>query len=140
MAGNLLLGRLYESDHSHDSDEVIGFVSEFIEDIRNRDDIILPEDTEDLILEIEDSLDDYLGVESEVYEQTKKTVVRGGKKVRKLICKAGYKASGNKCVKMSAKELMTRGKAAKKGARKAKSKKAQASMKRKKSMKLKGGR
>jgi len=63
-------------------------------------------------------IDDWYGG-LEQYEQIKKRVIRGGKVQVKLQCKPGYKAVGNKCVKISAQELRAR----KMGARKAKIKK-----------------
>lgn len=56
---------------------------------------------------------------SETDEQLRKRVIRKGKAVIKLQCRDGYKAVGNKCVKISAQELRAR----KIGARKAKIKK-----------------
>ena len=44
-------------------------------------------------------------------------VVRKGKVVRKVICKPGYKADGNRCVKIGGKELINKKKGAKKAAR-----------------------
>ena len=73
----------------------------------------------------------------EIGEAIKKAfVVRGGKKVKKMIStKAGYKMKGGKEVKMSASERLKRKKGAKKGAIKAKGKKAGAARKRAKSIK-----
>ena len=65
-----------------------------------------------------------------------KMVVRGGKKMRiKTTDKKGYKMVGGKEVKMGAKEMMARKKAAKVSARKRKSKGAQIAKKRAISMK-----
>ncbi len=65
-----------------------------------------------------------------------KMVVRGGKKMRKKVTdKKGFKMVGGKEVKMGAKEMMARKKAAKVAARKRKSKGAQIAKKRAISMK-----
>jgi len=59
-----------------------------------------------------------IGEEEEVHENhleeagTFKKVVRDGKVVKKLICPPGMKALDGKCVKMGAKEIMARKKAA----------------------------
>ncbi|MHA1766135.1 MAG: hypothetical protein ACTSVK_07720, partial [Promethearchaeota archaeon] len=71
----------------------------------------------------------------ELGERVKTRVVRGGKVVKKLKCPPGYKSEKGKCVKMQAKETMRRKKAAKKAARTGKSKRAQASRKRARSVK-----
>jgi len=68
-------------------------------------------------------------------DEKKIKVVRAGKIVKKTDCKDGFKAVGNKCVKMSSKEKLTRAKAQKKGAKKRKKKVAQSNRKREKSMK-----
>jgi len=90
----------------------------------------LSEEQDELLEEILEMYEE----EDQLSEKTKERVVRGGKKTRKLKCKSGYKAVGNKCVKMSSSEKHTRSKAAKKGARKSKSKKASTQRKRAKSM------
>ena len=65
-----------------------------------------------------------------------KMVVRGGKEMRKKVTdKKGFKIVGGKEVKMGAKEMMARKKAAKVSARKRKSKGAQIAKKRAISMK-----
>ena len=65
-----------------------------------------------------------------------KMVVRGGKKMRKKVTdKKGFKMVGGKEVKMGAKEMMARKKAAKVSARKRKSNGAQIAKKRAISMK-----
>ena len=64
----------------------------------------------------------------------RETVVRGGKRVKKLVCPPGKKAKDNRCVTMTAKEKITRKKAGIKAARKAKGKQAQAQRKRKRSI------
>lgn len=95
-------------------------------------------------LEIAEKEEDNEVEESDVSEVRKKIVIRAGKKVRKVICKPGYKAKGNKCVKMKAAERLRKRKAAIKSARKRKAKGAQIARKRAKSMKkrkaLAGGR
>lgn len=68
---------------------------------------------------------------NESYEK----VVRGGKVYRKLICKPGYKVEDGKCVKMDSEEKRNRLKAAKKSAKKRKSKMASIIKKRNKSIK-----
>ena len=59
-----------------------------------------------------------------------KKVIRGGKKIKKRVCRPGYKVVDGKCVKMKASEKRARSKSQRKGARKRKTKKA--SMKRSK--------
>ena len=77
-----------------------------------------------------DHIDEY-----ELNEKIKR-VVRGGKKVKKKICKPGYKSDDDgKCVKMSSQEKKSRSKGAKKGAKKKKGQKASIARKRAKSMK-----
>lgn len=56
--------------------------------------------------------------DDEALNERTERVVRGGKKVRRKVCKSGYKAVDGKCVKQSSKERRTRSKAAKKSARK----------------------
>lgn len=76
-----------------------------------------------------------LDSDSEQLEEVKKErVVRGGKRVRKVKCKQGYKAVNGKCVRMSSSEKRVRSKAAKRSAKKKKSKKTQTERKRQKSM------
>lgn len=66
----------------------------------------------------------------------KKTVVRDGKKqIIKTTDKDGYKMLGGKETKMDHDEVITRSKSAKKGAKKARSKKSQTTTKRNRSMK-----
>ena len=74
--------------------------------------------------------------EYELNEKTKR-VVRDKKKIRKKVCKEGYKVVDNKCVKMDAGEKRTRSRSAKKGAKKKKGQKASIARKRAKSMKKK---
>lgn len=59
---------------------------------------------------------------------------RGGKRTRKLDCPSGYKLEDNRCVKMSSREIMKRRRAAKKGARKTRGKRALIARKRARSM------
>jgi hypothetical protein len=84
---------------------------------------------EDLLELIEDSTIE------EIDEVAKINVIRGGKRVKKLPPKKGYKVINGKYVRMSASEKRVRSKAAKRSARKLKSKKSSISRKRKKSMK-----
>jgi len=76
-----------------------------------------------------DHIDEY-----ELNEKTKR-VVRGGKKVKKKVCKPGFKSVDDKCVKMSSQEKKARSKGSKKGAKKKKSQGAAIARARKKSMK-----
>jgi len=70
-----------------------------------------------------------------ITEKTKR-VVRGGKIVRKKICKDGYVLKDGRCVKQTAKDKLIRKKASKKMVRKKKGKSQAATIrKRKKSMK-----
>jgi|TARA_B100000073_G_C23720183_1_gene567351 hypothetical protein len=55
-------------------------------------------------------------------EMQRKKVIRKGKLVKKLMCKPGKKALGNKCVVMKAAEKAKRRRMAKKGAIKRKAK------------------
>jgi hypothetical protein len=73
--------------------------------------------------------------EENLDEIKRERVVRGGKKVRKLKCKKGYKAVNGKCVRMSAAEKRVRSKAAKRSAKKKKTKKSQTERKRQRSLK-----
>lgn len=81
----------------------------------------------DAVLEIsEDEVDEEK--ETPVEEEYKR-VVRDGHKIRKKVCKPGYKAEGTRCVKMSQKERIQRSKTAKRVARKLKGKRKQISRK-----------
>lgn len=71
------------------------------------------------------------GVLTERFER----VVRGGKKVKRRVCRPGYKAKGGKCVKMKASEQRRREKGAKRGSRKKRSKKSSIERSRKRSLK-----
>jgi len=105
---------------------------EVVPDVEETEEVVFEEPVEE---EVPDEvLEEMYEEEDQLSEKTKERVVRGGKKTRKLKCKSGYKAVGNKCVKMSSSEKHTRSKAAKKGARKSKSKKASTQRKRAKSM------
>jgi hypothetical protein len=55
--------------------------------------------------------------ESIVNELKKKRVVRNGKIVKKIVCPAGKIVKGGKCVTQTAKDKITRKKAAKKAVR-----------------------
>jgi len=101
--------------------------------IVNLDPELLSEDQLENILNIIDNLE--IAEKEEISEVQKKVVIRGGKKVRKVVCKPGYKAQGNKCVKMKGAERLRKKKAAIKSARKRKSKGAQIAKKRARSMK-----
>jgi len=63
--------------------------------------------------------------EDELDEVARKKVVRGGKIVKKVVCKPGFKFDGKKCTKISAKEKLNRSKGSKRGAKKKKGKSAQ---------------
>lgn len=95
-------------------------------------------------LEIAEEKEDEEIEESDISEVRRKVVIRKGKKVRKVICKPGYKAKGNKCVRMKAAEKLRKRKGAIRAARKRKSKKTQIARARKRSMRkrkaLAGGR
>lgn len=86
-------------------------------------DMITPEGFDvifDAILELDDDED----VEESITEQFKR-VVRNGRKIRKRVCKAGYKSDGTRCVKMGATELRNRRRSAKKSAIKKKGRRKQ---------------
>jgi len=70
-----------------------------------------------------------------VGEMQRKKVIRKGKLVKKLFCKPGKKALGNKCVVMKATEKVKRKRMAKKGAIKRKAKMGKILKKRAKAMK-----
>lgn len=77
-----------------------------------------------------------LDSDTEQLEEVKRErVVRGGKRIRKVKCKQGYKAVNGKCVRMSASERRVRSRAAKRSAKKKKTKKSQIERKRQKSLK-----
>jgi len=76
----------------------------------------------------------------DVSEVNYKKVVRGGKVVKKVQCRPGYRFDGNSCVKMSSQELRLRGKAAKKAAKHRKGKKSQISQARKISLRIRKSR
>lgn len=50
----------------------------------------------------------------------RKRVIRGGKLIKKKDCPKGYKKVGNRCVKMSSSERLTRKRAGRKAGRKGK--------------------
>jgi len=80
----------------------------------------LTEEQIDAAIELEDMIENIDGdtVEEGLENEMFKTVIRGGKKVKKLVCRKGFKAQHGKCVKMSAAEKIARAKAAKKAAKK----------------------
>jgi len=51
----------------------------------------------------------------------KRKVVRGGKVIKKKKCPKGYRLDGNRCVRQSSSERITRKRAGKKSSRKSKS-------------------
>jgi len=67
-------------------------------------------------------------------EQKFKRVVRGGKTVRKLQCRPGYKASKGRCVRITPQEQRKRKIGQRMGARKRKATRAKSVMKRARSM------
>ena len=71
----------------------------------------------------------------EIVEAERRTVIRAGKRVRKLICPPGFKALDNRCVKMKPAETRKRKRSQKKGARKRKRTLSRALIKRKRSLK-----
>lgn len=73
--------------------------------------------------------------ENELLNEKIKRVVRGGKVMRKKVCKEGYKAQGNKCVRIDPTEKRNRERSQKKAARKRKVKSKAAVRKRARSMK-----
>lgn len=120
-----------QQDQLNEEDE---YLSDLMESVFNFIDSI---DIDNLTEEQEEMLEEILEMyeaDDEVNEARKKTVVRGGKRTRKVTCPQGKKAVNGKCVRMSASEKRTRSKAAKKGARKKKGQKASIERKRKKSM------
>ena len=81
---------------------------------------------------LEDILPDIYG---DMDEAKRKKVIRKGKIKKKLFCKPGQKAKGDKCVTMKSTEKNKRKLKAKKGAIKRKSKASRMKKKMKKSMK-----
>ncbi|MDY0215178.1 MAG: hypothetical protein RBS24_06695 [Bacilli bacterium] len=94
----------------------------------------------DMDIEYEDGEEEDLEedlTEEELNELKKKRVVRGGKIIRRVFCKPGFKAmGGTRCVKMAAKERRVRKKAAKRSARKRKAKSATIQRHRTRSMRI----
>lgn len=113
---SLDLESLSEEQAEH-LDELLSFITDM--DIEYEDE------------EEEDDLDEEL-----LSELVKKRVVRKGKIIRRVFCKPGFKAMGNRCIKMTAKERRVRKKAAKRTARKVKAKKATVQRHRAKSMRI----
>ena len=72
---------------------------------------------------------------NEMLSEKMERVVRGGKKVKKQVCKSGYKVVDGKCVKIGIKERLSRIKGAIKAAKKKKGQSAAIAKKRAKSMK-----
>lgn len=95
----------------------------------------LEEDQAELLDDLMEFISEEEFEDQELDEIAKKRVVRGGKIIRKIPPKKGYKVVNGRYVKMSASEMRVRSKAAKRGARKSRSKKASTVRKRKKSMK-----
>lgn len=95
----------------------------------------LEEDQAELLDDLMEFISEEEFEDQELDEIAKKRVVRGGKIIRKIPPKKGYKVVNGRYVKMSASEKRVRSKAAKRGARKSRSKKASTTRKRKKSMK-----
>lgn len=95
----------------------------------------LEEDQAELLDDLMEFISEEEFEDQELDEIAKKRVVRGGKIIRKIPPKKGYKVVNGRYVKMSASEKRVRSKAAKRGARKSRSKKASTIRKRKKSMK-----
>lgn len=69
-------------------------------------------------MDILDKIDFFVKEPEYTCEGVFKQVVRGGKVIRKLICPAGTKAVGGKCVFMKGSERLKRSKASKKAQRK----------------------
>lgn len=93
----------------------------------------------DMDIEYEDGEEEDLEedlTEEELNEIKKKRVVRGGKIIRRVFCKPGFKAMGSRCVKMAAKERRLRKKVAKRSARKRKAKSATIQRHRARSMRI----
>ena len=98
----------------------------------------LSDDQFELLEEILDMLDDEdEDDEDDVDEAKTEVVVRGGKKKRRVKPKKGFRVVDGKYVKMTPAEMTMRKKAAKRGARKRKSKKSVMAAKRKRSIALK---
>jgi hypothetical protein len=117
-------------------DEYLSDLEEAVFDlIDSLDEDQLNEDQQDIIDDIleltEDESDD---IDDELDEARTERVVRGGKKVRKLKRKPGYKVKNGRYVKISSSEKRARSKAAKKGARKRKPQRSSIQRKRKKSL------
>lgn len=117
----------------HGEDE---YLSDLFESIYNfLDEVDIDNLNEEQFEKFQEILEMTDGDIDSLQEVKKEKVVRGGKKTRKVKCKQGYKAVSGKCVRMSSSEKRTRSKAAKRGARKAKSKKTATSRKRQRSIK-----
>lgn len=117
--------KLYEEDE---------YLSDILETAFDFIDTLDFDDLSDEQMELLENFLEMCDSDEELSEVRKERVVRGGKKVKKVVCPAGKKAVNGKCVRMSASEKRTRSKSAKKGAKKARSKRASTSRKRAKSM------
>ena len=114
--------------------ETDDYVSDLMEQVFSLIDTF---DFDELSEEQIEMLDDILEMydeDEEISEVKRERVVRGGKRVRKIKCPEGKKASGGRCVRMTAKEKRVRSKAAKRGARKKKGKQASIQRKRARSV------
>ena len=119
-----------------EEDEFFGDLIELIMEFIDTIDIeSLNEDQEDILDEILEMLG-----EEEVEEQAGKikTVVRGGKRVRRRFCRPGYRLLKGRCVRMGAAEKRVRARAQKRGARKRKARKATIARKRRRSIRKRG--
>jgi hypothetical protein len=118
-------------------DEYLSDLEEAVFDLINSlDEDQFNEDQQDIIDDIlELTEDDSEYIDEEINEVQRERVVRGGKKVRKLKRKPGYKVKNGRYVKISSSEKRKRSRGAKKGARKRKSQKSSIERKRKRSMK-----
>lgn len=117
--------KLYEEDE---------YLSDMLETAFDFIDTLNFDDLTDDQMELLENFLEMCDSDESINEVRKERVVRGGKKVKKVVCPSGKKAVNGKCVRMSSSEKRTRSKASKKGAKKSKSKRAATSRKRAKSM------
>jgi ribosomal protein L16 Arg81 hydroxylase len=84
-----------------------------------------------------ETLDNVLDIleEDDILTERFERVVRGGKKVKRRVCRSGYKAKDGKCVTMKSSEKRRRSKGAKRGSRKKRSQKSSIERSRKRSLK-----
>lgn len=115
-----------ESDFDEMLESLIDFVSLIDLDSLN----------EEQIEQIDKIID--LMEEDEILSERTERVVRQGKRVRRKICRAGYKVQDGKCVKISASEKRHRSKSAKRAAKKKRGQKSIIARKRARSMKKRG--